>query len=100
VTGRLNFRTLRATSPVFKLPTKRQLGRYVRELRVTLKQGSIMEQKAFIRSFVRRIDVDYPTAQLRYTCPSVPREGGSALDREVLHMERNGSPPATRFGMF
>ncbi len=62
------------------------------DLHDTLKHGKIVEQKAFIRSFVKRIEIDHPMAELHYTCPLTPPEGCKPLTEEVLHMVKIGSP--------
>ena len=58
--------------------------------------GSIFEQKSFIRSFIKRIWIDYPTATIEYT---VPINKGNSPDngkKEVLALAKNGLPLETR----
>jgi len=42
---------------------------YVDDLKALLSTGSIVEQKSFLRSFVKRIEVDLPQVVLNYTMP-------------------------------
>jgi DNA invertase Pin-like site-specific DNA recombinase len=69
--------------------------RYVQDLRETLEKGSLMERKGFIRSFVKRIDLDHPTAEIEYTVPMTPPKKKEPLRREVLSIGQNGSPSYT-----
>jgi hypothetical protein len=54
--------------------------------------GSIAEQKTFIRSLVSRVDVDFPSVELKYTCPLVPPGGVAPLSNEVLCIEKEWLP--------
>ncbi len=49
--------------------TEDDLGPYIGDLHNTLLLGSIAEQKAFIKSFIKKIFIDYPTAVIEYTLP-------------------------------
>ena len=82
--------------PAPKALPRAAVRRYVEDLHDTIRKGSIAEQKTFLRSFVSRIDVDYPIAELKYTCPLVPPGGVEPLSGEVLCMGKNGSPGRTR----
>jgi hypothetical protein len=42
---------------------------YVDDLNALFSKGSIMGQKAFLRSFVKRIEIDQPRVVLDYTIP-------------------------------
>ena len=42
---------------------------YVEDLRELLSKGTIVEQKAFLRSFIKRIEVHHPHIALEYTIP-------------------------------
>ncbi len=56
-----------------------------------------MEATGFIRSFVKRVEIDYPMAELQYTCPLTPPDGCKPLSKEVLDMVKTGSPLGTLF---
>ncbi|MES0278590.1 MAG: hypothetical protein ABUK03_02455, partial [Dehalococcoidales bacterium] len=49
-----------------------QMAQYVENLRSVLGSASIMEQKAFLRSFVSRIDVSKSEVTINYTLPMPP----------------------------
>jgi site-specific DNA recombinase len=68
---------------------------YADDLKSLFSKGSIMEQKSFLRSFVKRIEVNLPQVAIDYT---IPLEGKKVepLTREVLPFARNGSPGRTR----
>jgi site-specific DNA recombinase len=68
---------------------------YVDDLRTLLSKGALMEQKAFLRSFIKRIEVNLPHITLDYTIP-LKREKVEPLSREVLPFARLGSPGRTR----
>ena len=64
-----------------------------------LKDGTIMEQKAVIRSFVKRIVITRPDITLDYTMPIVEedqKEIGRTTETAVLPMLQIGSPARTR----
>lgn len=67
---------------------------YVSELYKTLKKGPLFERKAFIRSFVKKIHIDYPDATLEYTIP-INAESKNP-NKEVLASALNGSPARAR----
>jgi hypothetical protein len=73
-------------------PSPAEVKRYVEDLRETLEQGSLMEQKGFLRSFIKRIDLDHPNAEIEYTVPMTPPKKKEPLRREVLSIVQNGSP--------
>ena len=67
---------------------------YVKDLHKTLKKGRLFERKAFIRSFVKQITIDYPEATIEYT---IPLNAESENPRtEVLASALNGSPAWAR----
>jgi predicted DNA-binding protein (UPF0278 family) len=53
----------------FQKPSKETVTAYVEDLRETLNNGSIMHQKAFLGSFIRRININDSEAEIEYTCP-------------------------------
>ena len=76
--------------------SKRQLRSYVQDLRGILGEGSLFEQKGFIRSFVRRITVKDGQVTIEYTFPSGEGKGSSGGGGGVLCSEQNSSPGKTR----
>ena len=68
---------------------------YADDLRSLLSKGSIMEQKSFLRSFVKRIEVNLPDVAIDYTIPLESKKV-EPLAREVLPFAQNGSPGRTR----
>ncbi len=60
-----------------------------------LSQGTIMEQKAFLRSFIRTIAFDHGEVAIEYTIP-VPAGKDTMAEKEVLSIEGVGSPSRTR----
>jgi site-specific DNA recombinase len=63
---------------------------YARELGQVLEQASFLQQKTFLRSFVKRIEVNPQTVVLEYTIP-LPLEKNRTSTREVLDINRIGS---------
>jgi site-specific DNA recombinase len=55
-----------------ELANKAVVNEYVKDLRSLLEGSSIMSQKAFLRSFVERIEVDDANAKVIYTLPMPP----------------------------
>ena len=68
---------------------------YADDLRSLLSKGSIMEQKSFLRSFVKRIEVNLPDVAIDYTIPLESKKV-EPLAREVLPFAQTGSPGRTR----
>ena len=84
--SRLNAQTLRAVP--FAKPSEETVTAYVEDLRSTLNEGSIMQRKAFLNSFIRRINIKDSEAEIEYICPI----GLSGNRRnEVLSMAQIGS---------
>ena len=52
-----------------------------------------MHQKAFLRSFIKRIGIRDDQAEIEYTCPTGLSGDGRA---EVLSIRPNGDPTGTR----
>lgn len=63
---------------------------YVEDLRQTLMNGSIVERRGFLRSFITKITVDYPTATLEYTVPLPVKTKDRTSTEEVLSLVQNG----------
>ena len=68
---------------------------YVEDLRELLSTGSVMEQKSFLRSFIRRIQVDLPQVTIDYTIP-MDSNAGEPSTLEVLSMVQRSSPGRIR----
>jgi site-specific DNA recombinase len=68
---------------------------YVDDLKALLSKGSIVEQKSFLRSFVKRIDVDLTQVVITYTLP-LKTQKVEPLEREVLPFAYDGSPGRIR----
>ena len=71
-------------------PSQEEVKRYVEDLRQTLEKGSLVERKGFLRSFIKRIEINHPNAEIEYTVPLVPPNGTDAVKREVLSIVQNG----------
>ena len=68
--------------------------RYVQDLKTLLFKGSFMEQKAFMVSFIKRIEFEPGQIAIDYTIP-MPIEKDRTCEREVLSINRLGSPNTT-----
>ena len=71
--------------------TVKDIKGYVDDLKNTLSKSSLLEQKCFIRSFVKRIDVSHPKAEIEYTVPLIPPKSKEPLKKEVLSITMFGS---------
>ncbi len=65
--------------------------RHTQDLKVLLAEGTLTEQNAFLRSFIRRIDLGLGKVAIDYTIP-MPTGKDRTSEREVLSIERLGSP--------
>jgi site-specific DNA recombinase len=83
----------RPLAGTFQKPSQETVIAYVEDLRSTLNEGSIMSRKAFLNSFIRRINIKDSEAEIEYTCPI--GLGGNRRN-EVLSMARIGSRGRTR----
>ena len=68
---------------------------YVDDLKALLCKGSIVEQKSFLRSFIKRVEVNPRQVVIDYTIPLSTKKV-EPLAREVLPFEYSGSPGRTR----
>jgi len=68
-----------------------QVLEHVRDLKALLSKGTLLEQKAFIKSFVRRIEFQPGQIAIDYTVP-MPVAKDRTSEREVLSIRRCGSP--------
>jgi len=64
---------------------------YVEDLKALLEESSIVEQKAFLKSFVERIEVDDSEMKVIYTIP-MPPDNPLAETVGVLPIVHNGPP--------
>jgi site-specific DNA recombinase len=62
---------------------------YVDDLKALLSKGSIVEQKSFLRSFVKHIEVSLPQVVINYTMP-LKTQKVEPLSREVLPFSYDG----------
>jgi len=67
---------------------------YVSSLKALLGSSSFMEQKSFLRSFVKRVELNEPQVVIDYTMP-LPINGLTTTE-EVLRIDKHGSPSRTR----
>jgi site-specific DNA recombinase len=65
------------------------ISHYVEDLHDLLKEGSLTERRAFIRSFVREVRVTGYEAVLTYSMPLLP---------EKVAIEKEGVLPTVRYG--
>lgn len=80
--------------PPFDLKT---LYEFAKDLTKILKAGTIMEQKAILRSFVKRIIINPPDVTLEYTAPLLEeKEIGRTTETAVLPMLQISSPRWTQ----
>ena len=68
--------------------------KYVSGLKELLRSSSFVEQKSFLRSFVKRIELSEPQVAIDYTVP-LPISGLTTT-REVLRIGKLGSPGRIR----
>ena len=78
---------------LFLMPPVSVVKTYVEDLRETLREGTIMHQRAFLRSFIKRIAIREKEAEIEYTCPI-----GLARNprNEVLSTVQFGDPNGNR----
>jgi site-specific DNA recombinase len=62
---------------------------FVKDLKNVLGKGSIVEQKSFLRSFVKKVEVRTREIAIEYTIPL--GKAGEPFVKEVLSLERDGS---------
>jgi site-specific DNA recombinase len=68
---------------------------YVYDLKTLLSKGSILEQRSFLRSFIKRVEVNLPKVAIDYTIPLETKKV-EPLTREVLPIAQSGSRGWTR----
>jgi len=72
----------------------KQVQEYVSSMRTVLTSSSFIEQKSFLRSFVKSIELDEPRVVIDYTMP-LPTNGLTTKE-EVLRIDKFGSAGRTR----
>ena len=72
----------------------KQVQEYVSSMRTLLTSSSFIEQKSFLRSFVKGIELDEPRVVIDYTMP-LPINGLTTKE-EVLRIDKVGSAGRTR----
>ena len=80
---------------VIELPDFRLIQKYVEDIRKLLAESPIIEQKAFLKSFVKDIQVGKDTVTVNYNLPMPPARS----DRDtvgVLPFVTNGRPYRSR----
>jgi site-specific DNA recombinase len=73
----------------------RQVAEYAEDMRQLLAEGTFTEQKAILRSFIKRIDYEPKKLAISYTIP-LPVTSNRLAIEEVLCMEPSGEPPESR----
>ncbi len=71
--------------------TRRQIAAQVRDLHALLSKGSIIEQRSFLRTFVKKVQVRHNRIAIDYTIPLRP-DGEEPHTSEVLTFAQSGSP--------
>jgi hypothetical protein len=62
-----------------------------------LSKGTVMEEKAFLRSFIKTIEFEPGQVAIDYVIPvPIEREKDRTSEREVLSFDRLGSPSRIR----
>jgi hypothetical protein len=68
---------------------------YARDLECLLGEADVLESKAFLRSFIKRIEIDGGSAKIHYVLP-MPPDGKTKESLEVLPMVTFGGEGGTR----
>jgi len=67
---------------------------YAQDLRSLLKEAEFTEKKSFLRSFIKRIEVDKQRVTIHYNLP-LPQNGKSNKQTAVLPIDTLGRPSVT-----
>ena len=85
--------------------TREQVKAHAADLRALLEDGSVFERKSFLRTFIKRIDLDKPNGgTIEYLLPIVPvnrsdrpnETGGHSTAQEVLSFRQTGGANGIR----
>ena len=68
---------------------------YAKDLKALISEGNFMKQKAFLRSFIERVEFQPDQVAINYTMP-MPIGKNITSEREVLSIDRPGSPGRIR----
>ena len=68
---------------------------YARDLKCLLEETDVVESKSFLRSFIKRIEIDGENAKVHYILP-MPPDGKTRESLEVLPMVTSGGEGGTR----
>ena len=63
----------------------------VKDLKAILSKGTLMEQKAFLRSFIKRIDFEPEQVAIHYTIPMLIEKDRTS-EQEALSIGQRGEP--------
>jgi hypothetical protein len=74
---------------------ERTIMAYAKDLKQILGKGTIIEQKSFLQSFMKGIELHKDKIVIDYTIP-IDTGGGDPPTREVLPLVESGSPNRTR----
>ena len=72
---------------------------YAKDLKATLSAGSIVERRSFLKSFIRRIDVNHPEVRIEYNLPCIKKKA-EPRNLEVLPIGVFSSPDWTVIELF
>ncbi len=68
---------------------------YAEDLAQLLNEAEATERKAFLRSFVRRVEIEATEVTMRYVLP-MPNDEGRRLETEALPTARSGGARVTK----
>lgn len=72
---------------------EKEVEAYISDLHDLLSKGAIVEQKSFLRSWIKRITLDGDSGgTIEYTLPIAAVNGNDGSNREVLSISKNGVP--------
>ena len=67
---------------------------HIADLKSLLRSGSIIEQRSFVKAFIRKITVDWPKIKIDYSLPII-RKDKKRVKSEVLPFDSFGPPDFT-----
>jgi site-specific DNA recombinase len=74
-----------------------EIGLYVQDLKALLEEGSFMERKGFLKSFIKRIEYSEDKGGLiEYTFPLIEKNANEKASFEVLSFNQNGGVDGAR----
>ena len=86
----------RQQEPELELLSPAETQRHVVDLKSFLGSESVLKKKTFLRTFIKRIDVDLPQVAIDYTIPGWSQKKAEPLTCGVLPSDGPGSPGRTR----